>query len=170
MKSGDGSRTEAGFTVFEILVTLLLAVITVSMALPSLQAFSANNQIVDASDSMISGLNFARFTAITTGEAITICPSGDGVSCLADSWHRSWIVFNDRDNDSSADPDEVLKTTTLDVPLTTSGFGQPIIFRANGTTALTSDAVITNCHEQSRVTGKCVAITISAFGSINSTD
>lgn len=170
LETRDRLRAQAGFTIFEILITLLLAALTLGIALPSLQTFSANNQIVSASNSIISGLNFARFTAITTGDDITICPSEDGVSCLAESWHRSWIVFNDQNDDSIPDSDEILKTTALDSSVTANGFGQPIVFRANGTTALASDAVITSCYQHSGVTNKCMAITVSAFGSIASTE
>jgi len=170
IESWDRLRAQAGFTIFEILVTLLLASITLGIALPSLQTFSANNQILSASNSIVSGLNFARFTAITTGDDITICPSEDGISCLADSWHRSWIVFNDQNEDSVPDPDEVLRTTALDGSVTISGFGQPIVFKANGTTALASAAFISSCYEHSGVTHKCMRIMISAFGSIGSTE
>lgn len=164
------SRTQAGFTIFVMLVTLLLAVITIGMALPSLQGFSANNQIVAAGNSIESGLNFARFTAISTGDDITICPSEDGVSCQINNWHRSWIVFKDRDKDSIPASDEVLKVSELDGSQAAIGFGQAIVFRADGTTRLASDAVITSCYEHNKVTDKCLAITVSRLGAIASTE
>ncbi len=163
-------RTHAGFTIIEILVGLVVAAIVLGLALPSLRELSANNQVVSGSHTIISGLNFARFNAITSGDDTTICPSEDGVSCSNDHWNESWIVFQDANEDGVADAAEVLKTTVLDSSIATSGFGQPIVFRSNGVTTLGSNAVISSCYAHSGVTSKCINITVNAFGAIQSVE
>ena len=166
--AGRSFSAHAGFTVIEVLVTLVLAAIVLGVALPSLQQFSANNQVVAASNSIVTGLNFARFNAITTGDDITICPSADGVACSNGNWGRNWIVFNDQDSDNAPDPAEVLKTEAIDTAVDTSGFGQAIVFRSDGVTSLGSNATITSCNAFSEESNKCIDVVVNAFGSIES--
>jgi type IV fimbrial biogenesis protein FimT len=160
----------AGFSVVELLVTLVLIAISVSLALPSLQQFSANNQVQSASTSIVSGLNMARFNAITTGEETTICPSADGSSCSEDSWGDGWIVFTDADGDGTADENELVRIVEIEGNILASGFSESLIFESDGTTTRDSDTVITSCYQHTAVSGKCVNITINPFGSIVSAE
>jgi len=164
------ATTAAGFSVVELLVTLVLIAISVSLALPSLQQFSANNQVQSASSSIVSGLNMARFNAITTGEETTICPSADGSSCSEDSWGDGWIVFTDEDGDGAADEVELVRIAEIEGNILASGFGEALVFESDGTTTRDNETVITSCYQHTAVSGKCVNITINPFGSIVSTD
>ncbi len=145
-----------------------MAAIALAYALPSLQQFSANNQIVATSNSIISGLNYARFLSITTGDEITICPTANGTACADDNWHLGWIVFADADGDSAADADEIVRVLAYESEVAGSGFGAPIVFESDGTTALGSNATITNCFAHSGITEKCIAVVVNAFGAIHS--
>jgi type IV fimbrial biogenesis protein FimT len=160
----------SGFSVIELLVTLVLIAISVSLALPSLQQFSANNQVQAASNSIVSGLNMARFNAITTGEETTICPSADGQSCSDDSWSSGWIVFADENANSAADDGELVRIVEIEGNILASGFGNALTFDSDGTTLRDSDTVITSCYQHTAVSNKCVTITINPFGSIASAE
>lgn len=160
----------AGFSVIELLVTLLLIAISVSLGLPSLQQFSANNQVQAASSSIVSGLNMARFNAITTGEETTICPSANSTSCSTSGWGDGWIVFVDGDGDAVADDAELIRVVEIEGNIVASGFGDAISFESDGSTTRGSDAVITNCYQLPSVSSKCVRITINPFGSIVSAE
>lgn len=157
-----------GFTIVEFAVTLVLLAIGIALAIPSLQDLTANNQLTAANNSLVTGMNLARSTAITSGEDISICPSANAVACSDDSWESGWIVFNDVDGDAQADTDEVIRVVTLQGNLETSGFGESIEFRSDGTTSMGSDATITNCYADSSITSKCLNVVVSAFGMIQS--
>ncbi|MDZ4731557.1 MAG: GspH/FimT family pseudopilin [Xanthomonadales bacterium] len=159
-----------GFSVIEILITLVLIAISVSLALPSLQQFSANNQVLAASNSIVSGLNMARFNAITTGEETTICPSADGQSCSNDSWSSGWIVFADENGNSAADAAELVRIVEIEGNIQASGFGNALTFESDGTTSRDSDTVITSCYKNAGVSNRCVDVTINPFGSIASAE
>lgn len=161
-------RSHSGFTIIEFMVALALLAIAVGMAVPFLQRFTATNQLVAASNAIVTGLNLARGTAITTGEDITICPSKDGVNCGEDNWDAGWIVFNDRDSDGAADSDEIVRVVALEGDVDQSGFGDTIVFRPNGTTRLGSDATITSCSMAASDSGVCTDVRIKRFGSIGS--
>ncbi len=158
-----------GFTIIELIITLLVGAIALTLALPSLLALSASNQVIAANNSIISGLNMARNQAIISGNNITICPSSNGTTCLDSSWDKGWIVFNDMDADSVADAAEVLRVIDIDGEIATSGYGEQIIFQPNGTTTMGSNATITNCYSNSEISGKCLAINVNRFGMIDST-
>ncbi len=160
----------SGFSIIEILITLVLIAISISLALPSLQQFSANNQVQAASNSIVSGLNMARFNAITTGEETTICPSADGQNCSNNSWGNGWIVFTDVNGNSAADTDELVRIVEIEGNIQASGFGNAITFDSDGTTSQGSDTVITSCYQHTAVSSKCVSITINPFGSIASAE
>ncbi len=158
-----------GFTIVEFVIALLIGAITLTLALPSLLALSASNQVIAANNSIISGLNMARNQAIMSGDDITICPSNDGASCLDRSWDKGWIVFNDKDSDSVADAAEILRVIDIDGKIASSGYGQQIVFRSNGTTTMGSSAIITNCYSNSGISAKCLDINVNRFGMIEST-
>ncbi len=164
------AKPAAGFSVIELLITLVLIAISVSLALPSLQQFSANNQVQAASNSIVSGLNMARFNAITTGEETTICPSADGATCSNDSWGSGWIVFMDTDGDSAADAAELIRVVEIQGSIAASGFGNAITFESDGSTSRNSDTVIISCYAHESVSSKCISITINPFGSIVSSE
>lgn len=166
--AGPTRRSSKGFTVIEFLVALTLVGISISMALPMLRQFSINNQLVSANNTIVTGLNLARSTAISTGDDITICPSADGASCAQDSWDKGWIVFNDADNDGAVDADEILRVITIESEVDNSGFGDQIVFQADGTTSMGSNATITNCSAHGEVAETCADVTVNQFGLIDS--
>lgn len=159
---------EAGFTVIEFAITLVLVAIGLALAIPSLQNLVANNQVTAAANTIVSGLNLARSNAITSGENITICPVGSDGTCSESNWENGWIVFNDADGDSVADPGEIVRVVNLDGNLDASGFDDNIVFRSDGTTSLGGNVTITNCYQDSNVSNHCSDVTVSAFGLIQS--
>lgn len=157
-----------GFTILEFAVALVLLGVALALAVPSLRQFSANNQLVSANNSIVTGLNLARSTAITTGDDITICPSANGATCAEDSWDQGWIVFNDANGDGNAATAEILRVVAIESDVNNSGFGENIVFQADGTTELGANATITNCREQGTVGENCANVTINQFGLIES--
>ncbi|MSQ98701.1 MAG: hypothetical protein EXR85_05310 [Xanthomonadales bacterium] len=159
---------EAGFTIIELAITLVMVAIGLALALPSLQNLVANNQVTAAANTIVSGLNLARSNAITSGENITICPVGSDGTCSESNWENGWIVFTDADGDSVADPGEIVRVVNLDGNTNASGFDDVIVFRSDGTTSLSANVTITNCYQNSSVSDHCSDVTVSAFGLIQS--
>ena len=147
-------------------MVLVVVSIALGIALPSLRDFAATNQVHSASSSIVSGLNFARFSAITTGEDITICPSANGESCSDGNWHANWIVFNDFDANSDASAGEIIRVAGLEAEVDASGFNQAIVFQSTGRTTLNGNAVITTCSGRGEHSINCADITVSVFGAI----
>jgi type IV fimbrial biogenesis protein FimT len=157
-----------GFTILEFIVALALLATAVGLAVPSLREFTATNQLFSANNAIVTGLNLARSTAITTGDDITICPSADGATCADNSWDDGYIVFNDANGDGNAANAEIIRVIMIESDVNNSGFGENIVFQADGTTELGAKATITSCREQGTVGENCANVTINQFGMIES--
>lgn len=102
-----------GFTMIEMMITLVIAGIVLAIAVPSMQSMTANSLAEKATGLIELDLKLARSHAITRGETVRITPvSGN----LANGWTVTAVTSGDliRERDS------------LDggVTITTTGFSQ----------------------------------------------
>jgi type IV fimbrial biogenesis protein FimT len=94
---GGGAST-AGFTLIELMVTVTIAVILLSLAAPSFQAMVLNNRLTGLTDGLVSALNFARGTALKTAVSTRVCPIGNnGPTACGNDWNAGWMVVGDPD-------------------------------------------------------------------------
>jgi len=101
-----------GFTLVELLVTLVIASVLIGAALPRLSgvfnAFSASA----SAEELISTLAYARGQAVFRQEAVLVC-SGTNSCTGGNDWSGGWIVFIDGDGDGNftngVPTDELLK-------------------------------------------------------------
>jgi type IV fimbrial biogenesis protein FimT len=127
-------KKETGFTVIELMVTLSVAVVLVTMAVPAFNTFVQNNRITVQANDLVTAINLSRDEALKRRTTVTVCSSADGASCGGD-WHDGWIIFTDADADSTVDvgTDQVLRAwgalaggatiTTIPTSLRYSGIG-----------------------------------------------
>jgi type IV fimbrial biogenesis protein FimT len=95
-----------GFTLIELMITIVLAVIVIALAVPSFQDTIRNNRLVTQTNQFISALNLARSEAIKRGVRVTVCRSGDQTSCGSGAFDKGWIVFTDPNNNAALDAGE----------------------------------------------------------------
>ncbi|MGD8595375.1 MAG: GspH/FimT family pseudopilin [Gammaproteobacteria bacterium] len=95
--------TMAGFTLIELMVTIALAAIILTQAVPSFNALVQNNRLISQKNEFISTLNLARSEALKRGTRVTVCASTDQTTCDTNDWAQGWIVFSDRDADQVLD-------------------------------------------------------------------
>jgi len=164
----NGIPAEGGFNMLELLISISVAAILLVLAMPSLRSISATNQAAAANNAIVTGLNMARASAITSGNSVSICPSADGAACAANSWHQGWIVFNDVNADGAAATTEITRVMSMRSGASQSGFGGTIVFLADGTTNLASEETITSCFTDSQGPDSCLDVVVSAFGKIKS--
>ena len=87
------NRKQTGFTLLELMVTLTIAGILTTMAVPNFRDFSMNNRLTTTTNDFVTTLALARSEAIKRGEGITICSSDDMATCTATDWNLGWIVL-----------------------------------------------------------------------------
>ena len=66
-----------GFTLIELMVTISIMVILVTMAVPSLQALIERNAVAGQVDSLVSSLITARSEAIKRNTIVVMCRSNN---------------------------------------------------------------------------------------------
>jgi type IV fimbrial biogenesis protein FimT len=86
-----------GFTLVELLVTIALAAILMTIAIPSFQYTTSAYRIAGQVGGLITDVQFARAEAIKEGQTVTVCVSSDGATCSTNTgnWQVGWIVFSD---------------------------------------------------------------------------
>ena len=85
-------KKHTGFTLIELMITLVVAAITLTVGVPSFQSMFLNNRMSTQANDLVSSLNLARGEAIRRGVSIKVCSSNNQASCSG-SWANGWIVI-----------------------------------------------------------------------------
>ena len=100
----------AGLTLLELIVTLTVVGILLTIAVPNLNALLQGQAKATTADRFALSLAYARQEAVTRSRRVVLCPSVDGENCMTDSgrWEEGWIIFIDEDEDFIRSPEEEL--------------------------------------------------------------
>lgn len=89
-------RREFGFTIIELMVTLVVLGVVLAVAIPSFNDQIRNNKSMTLGSDFIAALNFARTESVKRAARVSICPSINKTTCAtATDWAKGWIVFVD---------------------------------------------------------------------------
>ncbi len=95
-----------GFTLYELLVTLALAALLVSLGLPAFSSMLARSRQAVEINALFHAIHLARKESIVHRQVVSLCPSTDGQNCLgSNDWSAGWIVFRNADADSPPEVD-----------------------------------------------------------------
>lgn len=101
-------RRTLGFTLIEVLVVVAIFAIMGAVAAPAVGAVIESVKVSNASNIFLSNLYLARGEAIKRNSRVVLCKSANGNSCTeSGGWEQGWIVFNDTNDNSVRDADEV---------------------------------------------------------------
>ena len=96
-----------GFTLIELISTISIAGILLSVGIPSLSAAIANNQQNSTIMTLYGHHLYARSEAITRNQRITLCKSSNGQQCSRTAqWQDGWIIFADTNKDKQVNGTE----------------------------------------------------------------
>lgn len=121
-----------GFTLVELLVTLSVVAILLTLGVGGFRTLIANVKMTNAANSLIGHLQFARSEAVKRGAEVSLCPSTDGTSCVAGSdgsWETGYLVRVEGSGQVLrwVDPSEMGGIT-----VTKGGASSRIVFKADG--------------------------------------
>jgi type IV fimbrial biogenesis protein FimT len=87
---------QGGFTLVELLITVVAFAIIVGLAVPAFRSFLQNDRQWMLQNSLVLALNAARSEAIKQDSAkgVQVCASVSGTACDGASWAQGWIVLN----------------------------------------------------------------------------
>lgn len=133
-------KKNTGFTLIELIITLTLAAILLTIGIPSFQTTLQSNRRVTQVNELISALNIARSEAIKRGNQVFICISNNGTSCVTGSgaWETGWIIFVDNNGNSTLDNNDTIINVHGQFPSSItvragSAFSNWIAYLSNGT-------------------------------------
>ena len=108
LRGSGAPRCARGVSLLELAVTIAIAVICATLAIPAYHHLLRENRSDTAIHLLTSLFASARATAVTYNRITTVCPT-DGVSawCREDgNWSRGWMMFTDTDGDRQPDAAE----------------------------------------------------------------
>ena len=77
MKNGFKAKRARGFTMIELMVTLVVMSIVLAFAIPSMETFVSNRRMSTAAASLVASITQARSEAISTGKYVSIYATSD---------------------------------------------------------------------------------------------
>ena len=94
-----------GFTVVELLITIVVVSILLATAVPSILQMVKNNRVTMQANKLVTSVQLGRNEAVKRGTRTTVCAANTTLDDCAGSsnWANGWIVFSNLDNDSTAD-------------------------------------------------------------------
>jgi type IV fimbrial biogenesis protein FimT len=105
------NRNQTGFTLYEVLTTMLIVGVVLSLGIPNMQSFRQNSRMTAAANDLHSSFHLARSEATRAKTPITICASADSmaeVPTCGGGLVNGWIIFADTDGDITVDVGEAV--------------------------------------------------------------
>lgn len=104
-----------GFSLVELMVTIIVLGILVALAAPSFETFLTNARLSSVTNELLTDLALARTESARINRRVTVCASANASSCASSSttdWSSGWIIFSDGNSNFTVDStngDEILK-------------------------------------------------------------
>jgi type IV fimbrial biogenesis protein FimT len=94
-------KTSAGFTIVELMITIVVLGIALAFAVPNMQDLIMNNRLTSQLNLLSSNLALARNEAVKQNAIVITCASDDGEDCAdaGTAWEGGWMIFVDRNAD-----------------------------------------------------------------------
>jgi type IV fimbrial biogenesis protein FimT len=161
-------RSQTGFTVFELLIVIMIVGILAAIGTPTFKYITASNRIATELNGLVGDLQFARSEAIKQGLPVTVCISTNGTSCTTvNNWMAGWIVFIDLNSNKVVDSsDRVLRIqkplASTDTMASSNNAVTGIVFNREGYAATGAAATVVVEIQSTPVNAqwtRCLAIT-----------
>lgn len=179
-----GLAPQAGATLFEVVVVMMIVAILAAIAVPSFRNFTTSNRMTTELDALVGDMQYARSEAVRQGQSVTVCVAASVTapySCAAagtDTWQNGWLVFTDLKSDQTVDTGDpvlrVQKPFTQGDTLTSDNGISSVTFNRDGF-AYTGQAQVTlTLRDSAKDTGftRCLYLSQSGMMStaMNATD
>ena len=95
-------RTQSGFTLYELLITVLIVGVVLTLGIPNMLQFNQNGRMTGAANDLHSAFPLARSESSRAKTNITVCASANALAADANcggTWDQGFIVFVDEDGD-----------------------------------------------------------------------
>jgi type IV fimbrial biogenesis protein FimT len=150
----------AGYTLFELLLTITIAAIVLAAGVPSMGDLVARSRQSAEVNALFHAIHLARKESIMRRLAVSLCPSADGRRCRPGmDWSAGWIMFENRDRDEPPTVDDgepVLERHTVDpgIRLTSNRRG----YTLRATVLRATNGTLVACDTAGRIPPKALVV------------
>lgn len=98
MKTQTCKHHQAGFTLYELMITVLIVGVILSFGLANLGDFNRNGRMVATANDLHAAFHLARSESAREKTNITICASANPMDALPQcggTWNQGYIIFQD---------------------------------------------------------------------------
>ena len=111
--TNSGPSRQSGFTLIELMVTLGILAIVLSVGVPSYRGLVMDNRMASQANLFATSIKLARSNAVRFQRNATVCASANFdaavPTCSASTdWSDGWIVWVDKDRDAATDANEII--------------------------------------------------------------
>ena len=160
---------ENGFTLVELMITLVIAAILLTVAVPSFNTTIRDNRLITDANQLVSSLALARSEAVKHGRTATVCVSSDQATCTGETdWTLGWMAWVDVDGNGNLDAGEERGFVGAfpGNSVTFTSADSQVVFTAQG--AATATVTLDLCDDRAGETGR--RINISNTGRASTTN
>lgn len=93
---------QSGFTLYELIITLAIGAILITVVVPAFSHVASTNRSAAAVNELLTALQLARSTAVARAVPVTLCRGR--AACGDASWSEGWRLFSDVDGDRILEP------------------------------------------------------------------
>jgi len=145
MKSNKKLK-DAGFTLLELMMTIVIVAVLVSLAGPNFRILIQNNRQVSHTNEFITSMHQARSEAVKRGSQVRI--TATTTTDTANEWGPGWSVWVDLDSDNTLDTNERLRNAidhTDSITLNSNGNVTEYRYDPDGSLALGAPDTLDIC-------------------------
>jgi prepilin-type N-terminal cleavage/methylation domain-containing protein len=102
------ANRQSGFTLMELMITLAIITITMTIAVPNMSTFIKNDRLTSSSNALLSDLLLAKSKAAELNQPAIVCASNNATSCTDGDYQDGWIVAVDTNVDGTVTADDEL--------------------------------------------------------------
>lgn len=125
-------RYQSGFTLIELVVTIAVASILLTLAIPSFRSTIQNNRVTGQANEFLTSLTLARSEAVKRSAITSVCISSNGATCMGTDWASGWLITV---GGTTLRVHEALPSGST---LTASGGATPVTFNPDGSAGATN--------------------------------
>ncbi|KXJ53505.1 GspH/FimT family pseudopilin [Neptuniibacter pectenicola] len=140
------SEREKGFTLLELMITLVILGIILGLGVPSYNSITESSRLRAATHSLNSAIQLARSEALARRETAAACRSNLALTaCDFDpDWSRGWMVVTQQGTDLETPADVTVIRIWEGIDLVTSGAASGFVFDRLGRGQVTGALRIQN--------------------------
>ncbi|MCP3673336.1 MAG: prepilin-type N-terminal cleavage/methylation domain-containing protein [Gammaproteobacteria bacterium] len=136
-----------GYTILELLMTMVVAVILLGVAVPGLQGFIKNNRMLGQTNVLMIIIKSARSEAVTQRTNLSVCRTSDNINCTGTG--NNYIAFTDTGVANKVDgTDSIIKQIMVDIDQLTFSYDGGSSIRFNSRGSVGTKSTITICDDR----------------------